>query len=139
MEHTTEVKWTGKMSFEAEVDGHSIRMDAEPDFGGENAGPRPKKLLLSALAGCTGMDVVSMLAKMKVTIDRYEMHITAETSDEHPKVYEKIHLVYEFWGKELPEDKIEKAIGLSKEKYCAVNAMLGKTAKITYSVVRNEG
>jgi putative redox protein len=138
MEHKTDVKWTGKMSFLAEVDGHQIQMDAEPDHGGDDKGARPKKLLLAGLAGCTGMDVISILEKMKMSVSNFEMHIAAQTAVEHPKVYEKIHLVYEFWGKELPLDKIEKAVNLSREKYCAVNAMLGKTALVEYEIIRHE-
>jgi putative redox protein len=138
MEHTTEVKWMGKMGFLAEVDGHEIIMDAESDHGGDDKGARPKKLLLAGLAGCTGMDVISVLGKMKVNISKFEMHISAHTADEHPKVYENIKIVYEFWGKELPLDKIEKAINLSRERYCAVNAMLGKTARVDFEVERHE-
>ena len=139
MEHSISCKWTGNMSFEAEADGHIIPLDAEIANGGENKGPRPKILLLVGLAGCTGMDVVAMLKKMKVTLSDYKMSVNGNTADEHPKVYDTISLTYEFWGKELPLDKIEKAVGLSKEKYCAVSAMLGKSAKITFNIVCHEG
>lgn len=139
MEHSISCKWTGKMSFEAEADGHLIPLDAAEENGGENKGPRPKILLLVGLAGCTGMDVVAILKKMKVELTDYNMTVTANMVEEHPKVYEKINITYEFWGKELPLDKIEKAVGLSKEKYCAVNAMLGKSAVMSFNIVRHEG
>jgi len=139
MEHNINCTWTGKMSFEAEADGHIIPLDAEEANGGENKGPRPKILLLVGLAGCTGMDVIAILQKMKVDVKDYKMSVKGNTVEEHPKVYENIHITYEFWGSELPLDKIEKAVGLSKERYCAVNAMLGKSAKITYDIVRHEG
>ena len=138
MEHTISCKWTGKMSFEAEADGHIIPLDVSEESGGENKGPRPKILLLVGLAGCTGMDVISILEKMKVEVTAYNMTVNANTVEEHPKVYENINITYEFWGKDLPLDKIEKAVGLSKEKYCAVNAMLGKAVKITFDIVRHE-
>jgi putative redox protein len=127
------------MSFEADVNGHKLVLDAEPSHGGEDKGPRPKALLLAGLAGCTGMDVVSILLKMKVDVKKYKMTVKGMTGEEHPKVFDNIHLTFEFWGFELPLDKIEKAIGLSREKYCAVSVMLGKTAHITYDVIRHEG
>jgi putative redox protein len=139
MEHNISCTWTGKMSFEAEADGHIIPLDAEVANGGDNKGPRPKILLLVSLAGCTGMDVIAILQKMKVDVKDYKMSVKGNTVEEHPKVYETIHITFEFWGSELPLDKIEKAIGLSKERYCGVNAMLGKSAKITYDIVRHEG
>jgi len=139
MEHSISCKWTGKMSFEAEADGHIIPLDAAVENGGEDKGPRPKILLLVGLAGCTGMDVISILEKMKIEVTDYNMTVTANSVEEHPKVYENINITYEFWGKELPLDKIEKAVLLSKEKYCAVNAMLSKSARITFDIIRHEG
>jgi putative redox protein len=139
MEHKTEVRWTGKMGFEAELQGHKIVMDAEADHGGDDKGARPKALLLAGLAGCTGMDVISILNKMKVEVADFKMSINGITADEHPKVYDKIHIIYEFWGKVLPIDKIEKSINLSRDKYCAVNAMLSKTAHTTFEIITHEG
>lgn len=139
MEHSISCNWTGKMSFEAEADGHKILLDAEVANGGENKGPRPKILLLVGLAGCTGMDVIAILQKMKVDVIDYKMTVNGNTVEEHPKIYETINITYEFWGKELPLEKIEKAIELSKDKYCAVHAMLEKSVKITYNIVRHEG
>lgn len=128
-------KWLGGMCFESELNGHKIIIDADKEFGGEDRGPRPKALLLVALMGCTGMDVVSLLKKMQVPITRYEMEVETETTDEHPKVYKDIKLIYKFWGKDLEncKDKIEKAINLSQEKYCGVSAMLKKNSNIIFS------
>jgi putative redox protein len=127
-------KWAGEMSFEAEVQGHKIVMDAHDEFGGKNRGPRPKPLLLVALAGCTSMDMISLLTKMKVEIKDYNVNVSGELTEDHPKVYKSIHVEYEFWGKNLSMEKIQKAINLSQEKYCGVSAMLTKTSELSYSV-----
>ena len=124
------VTWKSNMAFEAAVNGHQIIMDSDTSVGGQDQGPRPKILLLAGLGGCTGMDVISILTKMKVIPDKFWIDITAELSDEHPKVFNQIKLVYNFKGNNLEYDKLEKAVNLSKEKYCAVSAMLSKTAKM---------
>ena len=128
------ITWQSNMAFEASVNGHQIMMDADSSVGGNDSGPRPKILLLAGLGGCTGMDVVSILEKMKVVPEKFWMEITAELADEHPKVYNQIKLVYNFKGKDLPMDKLEKAVSLSKEKYCAVSAMLSKTAEMQVEI-----
>ena len=124
------VTWKSNMAFEAAVNGHQKIMDTDISVGGQDQGPRPKILLLAGLGGCTGMDVISILTKMKVIPDKFWIDITAELSDEHPKVFNQIKLVYNFKGNNLEYDKLEKAVNLSKEKYCAVSAMLSKTAKM---------
>jgi len=124
------VTWQSNMAFEASVNGHKITMDTDVSGGGQDIGPRPKILLLAGLGGCTGMDVVSMLAKMKIVPEKFWMEISAEMTDEHPKVYNQIKIVYCFKGNDLPMDKLEKAVNLSKEKYCGVSAMLSKTAEM---------
>ena len=109
---------------------HWIVMDSQEESGGHNAGPRPMELILMGLAGCTGMDVISILNKMKVKYNDFRIEITAEKATEHPKVYTKIHLKYRIWG-DVPEDKLSTAIELSKTKYCSVRTMLSKAAEIT--------
>lgn len=128
------IKWNGDMAFDADVNGFALRMDAAPEAGGKDLGPRPKPLTLAALGGCTGMDVVSILEKMRVTLESFDMKIEADQTDEHPRVYKKIHIVYTFKGKDLPLEKIQKAVDLSQEKYCGVSAMLRKAAVITYEI-----
>lgn len=123
------------MSFEADVQGFKINVDASPEVGGQNKGPRPKPLLLVALAGCTAMDVVSILKKMRVDFDDFDVEVSGEQTDEHPKFYHSIHVRYIFKGKELPMDKLEKAVNLSQERYCGVSAMLAKAATITKEIV----
>ncbi len=122
------------MSFDSVVDGHTITMDANPQVGGTNKGPTPKPMLLSSLSGCTGMDIASLLKKMRVEVDDFTIEATGKLTEEHPKHYEKIHLVYHFSGKELDTEKIEKAVRLSQERYCGVSHMLGQVAKLTYEI-----
>jgi putative redox protein len=134
MKETIKVNWTGGMSFSSEIDGHSLQADAKKEFGGEGKGPRPKPLMLFALAGCTGMDVVSILAKMRVEVELFDIDIEAEMTEEHPKVYSKMHIIYKFSGKDLPMDKLEKAINLSQERYCGVSAMYRKAMDLTHEI-----
>ena len=134
MKHTVNVNWLKKMAFEGNVDGHKIIIDANPEVGGEDRGPRPKPFMLMALAGCTGMDVVSILEKMRVELEDFNVIVEGELSEEHPKHYQSMHVIYEFKGKDLPLDKLEKAINLSEERYCGVNAVYKKTIKMSYEI-----
>ena len=121
------------MQFVGSADsGHAVLMDAAPEVGGANTALRPMEMLLVSLGGCTGMDVVSILRKMRVEWRRFEILIEAERAPEHPRVFTKIHLTYRIWGENIPKDKLKKAIDLSQERYCSVTAMLRKTAEITY-------
>ena len=112
--------------------GHAVLLDAAPEVGGTDTALRPMELILVSLGGCTGMDVVSILRKMRVEWERFEIQVVAERAPEHPKVFTKIHLIYRIWGDDIPEDKLKKAIDLSQERYCPVTAMLNKIAEITY-------
>ena len=127
-------QWLSNMSFEASVNGHSVIMDADSNVGGENKGPRPKPLLLVSLAGCTGMDVVSLLNKMRVSFSDLKINVSGELTDEHPKIYKKIHITYIIKGKDIDKAKVEKAVVLSQDKYCGVSAMLKKASEITYQI-----
>jgi putative redox protein len=128
------VNWLDNMAFEAEINNHKIILDASEAVGGTDRGPRPKVLTLASLGGCSGMDVISILAKMRVVPEKFRMDITGDLTDEHPKVYHTITIIYHFKGKDLPMDKLEKAVNLSQERYCGVSAMLGKSAKIITSI-----
>ncbi len=122
MKHVVNMSWTDKVAFEAEIDGHKLTIDASEEVGGSNLGPRPKKLMLSALAGCTGIDVIMILAKMKVYPDTFNVIVEGELTEEHPKKYSKMKVVYQFSGKDLPMEKIKKAVNLSETRYCGVSA-----------------
>jgi putative redox protein len=128
------IKWLENMAFSAEVNGHEMILDAAEKVGGENRGPRPKPLMLAALAGCTGMDVVSILKKMRVDLDDFNVYVDGDLTEEHPKQYAQMHVIYEFKGKNLPEEKLQKAVNLSEERYCGVSAMYRKAFGITSEI-----
>ena len=137
MGEKTIAEWKGGMEFDIELQGHHFTIDADESVGGSDKGPRPKPLVLSSLAGCTGMDVVYFLRKMRMELDSFKLEVKGELTDAHPKVFKEIMLCYIFTGKNLNIDKIEKAIKMSQEKYCGVTAMLNETAKINYEIVLN--
>jgi len=135
MTHKVETNWKGNMQFEATVSGHKVVMDATPDSGGEDKGARPKQLMLAALAGCTGMDVVSILKKMRVEVEEFDIDIEAGLTEEHPKYYNKMHIIYKFKGKDLDLEKLKKAVDLSQERYCGVSAAYKKAMELSYEIV----
>ena len=112
--------------------GHSITMDGQIEIGGENLGVRPMEMLLLGVAGCTMIDVVTTLKKMRQNLTHCETKISAERADEHPKFFTDIHIHFIVQGKDLDSKKVDKAITLSAEKYCSASIMLGKTANITH-------
>ena len=130
MKHVVDMAWTDKVAFETDMDGHKVVIDATNESGGSDLGPRPKKLMLTALAGCTGVDVVMILKKMKVEPEAFNVIVEADVTDEHSKHYSKMKVIYQFKGKDLPKDKLEKAIKLSEEKYCGVTAVYKKAMKM---------
>ena len=112
--------------------GHSITMDGPPEIGGDNLGVRPMEMLLLGVAGCTMIDVVTTLKKMRQELTHCETKVNAERADDHPKVFTDIHIQFIVKGQDLDPKKVEKAITLSAEKYCSASIMLGKTASITH-------
>ena len=112
--------------------GHSITMDGPPEIGGNNLGVRPMEMLLLGVAGCTMIDVVTTLKKMRQDLTNCETKLSAERADEHPKVFTDIHIQFIVKGQDLDPKKVEKAITLSAEKYCSASIMLGETASITH-------
>ena len=134
MKETVNVLLKEKMAFEVEVSGHKIIIDADENVGGEDMGPRPKPLMLAALGGCTAMDVVSILRKMRVNFETVNVKVDGELTEEHPKHFYKIHITYEFKGKDLPLEKLEKAINLSQDRYCGVSYSYMKAMELTYEI-----
>lgn len=128
-------KWLSNMAFEGEIDGHKIVIDADSTVGGENKGPRPKPFMLLALGGCTAMDVISILKKMRVEVDSFNVRVEGDLTEEFPKHFYKMHVVYEFTGKDLPLDKLQKAVSLSEERYCGVSAVYKKTMEMTSEII----
>lgn len=130
MKHIVDLAWTDKVAFETDMDGHKVVIDATKESGGSDLGPRPKKLMLTALAGCTGVDVIMILKKMKVEPEAFNVIVEADVTEEHPKHYSKMKVIYQFKGKDLPKDKLEKAVKLSEEKYCGVTAVYKKAIEM---------
>jgi len=131
---TAYIKQIKGITFAGKSDSeHWITMDGPEEFGGSNAGVRPKELLLIGLGGCTGSDVVSILQKKRINLQDFEIQISADISEEHPQVFTKIHIEYIFYSDNLPIKDVERAIELSQTKYCSVTKMLEKTAEVTHS------
>lgn len=132
--HTVETKWVDGLAFSTTIGDHSINMDAKPEVGGRNLGASPKRMLLSALTGCTGMDVVSLFKKMRQDVEDFSIDASAELTEEHPIHYKSIHLKYKVSGTNLDENKVRKAISLSMERYCGISYMLSKATNLDFSV-----
>lgn len=127
--------WTGGLSFETEIAGHKLRMDASEADGGADSGLRPKALILAALAGCTGIDVVSILKKMREPVSWFNMRVEGDVAEEYPTRYTAYRLVYEFKTSDgLTRDNVRKAVELSQEKYCGVAATLKAAAPLDWEI-----
>ena len=137
MKSSVETSWKGNMMFDSMVSGHHVIMDAHPAAGGEDKGCRPKELMLASLAGCSGMDVVSILKKMRVEFTALNIRVSADITEEHPKHYENMHVVYEFSGKDLDMAQLKKAVQLSQDRYCGVAYVYKKAMEVTWEIVVN--
>jgi putative redox protein len=138
MQQSVNTQWLGDMKFDSLVGGHHVIIDALPENGGSNSGPKPKSLLLTALAGCTGMDVVSILKKMRVELEGLNIEVIADETEEHPKHFSKMHIIYRFKGKNLPMESLQKAVDLSQERYCGVSFMFRKAMEVTNEIMVGE-
>ena len=134
MKRVLDVTWSNNMKFVANIDNHNIIIDAAPDVGGKEEGPRPKSFMMLALGGCTGMDVVSILRKMKVDVTYFNVKIDADVSDEHPKKFLSMKVIYEIKGNNIDYEKVERAVNLSIDKYCGVNANFKDSMKMEYEI-----
>ena len=131
----TITKWVEALAFDATADsGHTVRIDTSAEGGGLGSGMNPKKMLLASLSGCSGMDVVEILTKMKVVFTKLEIEAEAEQTEDHPKVFKFISMVYRVDAKPEDIDKVKRAVALSHEKYCGVSAMLTRHCEISYSI-----
>ncbi len=113
--------------------GHWVSMDTTEDNGGHNAGSTPMELFLMGLGGCTSMDVLSILKKKRVVLDDFECHVEAERRDEHPRIFTKVKIHFIFWGQDIPEEAVKRAIELSETTYCSASAMLKKATEVETS------
>ena len=135
----TTVRWIdGMMMVGESASGHALIMDGPEDLGGKNLGVRPMEMLLLGMGGCTTVDVVSTLKKMREEVRDCHVEISAQRSDEHPKVFTKIHPHFVIKGDNLNDKKIAKAVSLSADKYCSASIMLGKMAEITHDFTSHE-
>ncbi len=129
-------RWLGKMAFESNnPSGHSLKIDASPDDGGEGSGYRPKALMLSSLAGCSGLDVAMLIRKMKLEVDDFHIETIGHLTEEHPRIYNKVLVEYHFYGSSLHEAKLQRAVDLSLEKYCGVTEMFRGFAELEIKTV----
>jgi len=127
-------RWLGDMAFEStNPSGLTLRIDASPVDGGAGAGLRPKALMLSSLAGCSGLDVASLMRKMKLEVRDFRIDITAKLSEGHPQTYTHVSLEYHFYGPNLDPKKLERAVQLSVEKYCGVIEMFRSFAQLEWA------
>lgn len=131
--------WTENSQFKSDnPSGHEFYMDVSSAHGGQDSGMRPKALMLSSLAGCSGVDVVALLKKMRVVVDDFKIIVTGELTEEHPKFYHKVKVVYVFNGLDLDEEKIHKAVNLSVDKYCGVMEMFRQFATVEIAISINK-
>lgn len=138
MKESISAKWLNGLAFEAEVDGHKIYMDSAMEHGGKNTGPRPKPLMMVALAGCTAMDVAAILRKMKVELEEFTVDVEGDVSEDHPKRFLGMKVVYRVKGKDIKRENIEKAVNLSSTRYCGVSANYSKAFPISYEILIEE-
>ncbi len=128
------LKWNGRMQFTATSDsGHNIVMDSDASVGGDDQGSRPMELILMGLAGCTAMDVISIMRKKRQNVTGFEVSAHAERAEAHPKVFTSAAIRYTFWGKNIDPKAVERSIELSEKRYCPAQAMLMQTMPITHT------
>jgi len=136
-QHEIETQWMGKMQFNAIVNGHTVIMDAPERAGGEDNGPIPKPFVLTALSGCTGMDVISILRKANKEVQDLSIKVYGELSKQPPIQYVAMHVNYDFKGDPSCKEAALDAVTLSQEKYCGVSQMLKKALPVTWEVNYN--
>ncbi len=132
--HNISSAFTHGMAFKHSITNHEIISDTTVDGGGNDEGASPKRFMLAALAGCTGIDVVSILNKMKVSFSDFTIDISASLTDEHPKIYKDVKITYHIKMDEAERPKMEKAVKLSEEKYCGVSAMFRRFAVVNHEI-----
>ncbi|HWU42728.1 MAG TPA: OsmC family protein [Bdellovibrio sp.] len=131
-------KWSQSLHFEAEVRGHHFHMDAKKEAGGTDQGPSPKEVLLASICACSGMDVVSILQKMRLDLRHCEVNAATETVPSHPAIFKEVHVEYQVTCPDAKPEQVLRAVTLSMTKYCGVSAMVAPTSPISYSVFLNQ-
>jgi putative redox protein len=135
MTNKIELSWKGQMLFESVAPEGTVMIDAAEEVGGQGKGLRPKAMMLTSLAGCSAMDVASLLKKMRAEVADFKIEVVANLTEEHPKYYDKVHVIYRFFGSDFKKDKIEKAVNLSVDRYCGVMEMFRQFAEVTTEIL----
>ncbi|SDW19163.1 putative redox protein [Lutibacter oricola] len=138
MTNKIELSWKGQMLFESVAPEGNVMIDAAEEVGGQGKGLRPKAMMLTSLAGCSGMDISSLLKKMRAEVEDFKIEVEASLTEEHPKYYDKVHVTYRFFGSDFKKDKIEKAVKLSVDRYCGVMEMFRQFATVTTEIIYEE-
>lgn len=133
--HSLTTVFKKNLSFSANIKGHEVTMDTTADDGGDDTGPSPKRLMLAALTGCTGMDIVSILNKSKAAFSDFSISVDAGTKETYPKIYDHVKITYRIKMAAADRRKMEKAVSLSQEKYCSVSAMFRAFAKMETEII----
>lgn len=133
-----DTKWQGGNGFKAQIRGHEFQMDTKKESGGKDAGPSPKEVLLASVCACSGIDVASILQKMRVNLVSCDIHAESETTESYPSVFKEIKLKFQIVGPDIKADQAIKAVVLSMTKYCGVSAMVAAVSPITYEIFLND-
>lgn len=135
----SELKWVNGLEFVAEGEsGHSVIVDASKESGGNNQGPRPMELLLHGLAGCTAIDIVLILKKMKVELIDFRIEVDGQRAEEYPQRFTELNLKYILTGRGLTDKNVTRAIELSRDKYCSASNSFNATINYTYEIIKQE-
>lgn len=138
MEETVKMQLEEDLCFDVQMDGHNFKIDSDEEFGGKKRGPKPKNLMLVALGGCTGMDVASIMNKMKVPYETMKVNVTGVLNETHPKYFKKMHITFTVKGKNIDRKKVERAVELSQDKYCGVTYSYRKSMEVTHEIIIEE-
>ena len=130
--------WKSGVHMVSEGPGGQVAMDGSPEIGGQEKGVRPKAMMLSALAGCAGVDIAMLFEKMRIKVAGFDIEVSGILTENHPKYYEKVTVVFNFYGVDFPKEKIERAVELSTETYCGVMAMFRKFATVDVKIAYHE-
>ncbi|MEO5908710.1 MAG: OsmC family protein [Ginsengibacter sp.] len=132
--NTINAVFKGGMNFTAEINGHKIEIDTDDAGGGNNIGSRPKALMLVSLAGCTGLDIVGILHKMRVNFSDLSINVEGHLTETDPKIYDEVLIKYSIKVNKEDEEKVLKAVKLSQEKYCGVTRMFEAFSKVSFEI-----
>lgn len=134
-QHHIAIRWKESLKFEADAYGQQLILDGDAAPGEPTTGFRPKPLMLISLAGCTGMDVTSLLKKMRVEFSDFTVDVDGELTEDHPQMYTRVHVTYKIKINSEDKDKMEKAVNLSRERYCGVSFMFAKFSEVTHEII----